>query len=194
MESNELHNKSVKTIFGMLHDILALYESSGCYNYIPGTENTDDDPAEYFEGLIENIRKKLTADFTGERDNMVCQKLDRIIGETEVFVKSYSVPGVVTRWQTINPKINYFDSVFDIIDEVGIEEARDLFRNGMLAFFPSDDFIKSRKVYFAHKEPANTKDNLQYSDDRIFQDELLRTLVMVFKNDFGSGIDYSPAV
>lgn len=193
MELNKLHNESVKAIFGMLYDILSLYESSGCYNYIPDTENSDDAP-EYFGGLIENIRKKLNADFLNERDNMVCQKLDRIIGETEVFVKSYSVPGVVTRWQTINPQINYFDCVFDIIDELGPEEAQNLYREGRLAFFPSDDFIKARKDYFAQKELANVKDNPQYSEERIFQDELLRTLAMVFENDFGSGIDYLPAV
>ena len=62
MELNKLHNESVKAIFGMLYDILSLYESSGCYNYIPDTENSDDAP-EYFGGLIENIRKKLNADF-----------------------------------------------------------------------------------------------------------------------------------
>lgn len=93
MELNELHiaersaekpadlnSGSVKAIFGMLYDILALYEASGCYNYIPGTKDTEGAWG-YFEGLIENARKKLTVDFLGKRDDTVCQRLDRIIGE-----------------------------------------------------------------------------------------------------------------
>lgn len=180
----ELNSGSVKAIFGMLYDILALYEASGCYNYIPGTKDTDGAWG-YFEGLIENARKKLTVDFLGKRDDTVCQRLDRIISETEVFIKRYEVPGVVTRWQEINPQIKYFDCVFDLMDEMGMETAEQLNRDGRLAFFPSDRVTKARNAYFAQKKLANDRDNLQYSEERIFQNELLRTLAMVFENDFG---------
>lgn len=184
-KSAELNSGPVKAIFGMLYDILALYESSGGWNYIPGTENTDG-AWEYFEGLIENAGKRLTVDFHGKRDDPVCQKLERIIGETKEFVKSCEVPGVVTRWREINPQINYFDCVFDLINELGMEATEQLYREGRLAIFPSDPIIEARKEYFAQKELTNTEDNSRYSEERIFQNELLRTLTMVFENDFGS--------
>lgn len=184
MQNVEPNSGSVKAIFGMLYDILALYEASGCYNYIPGTQDADGAP-EYFGGLIENVEKKLNADFPGKRDSEEYRKLDRIIKETEVFVKSYEVPGVEERWKEINPQINFFDCAFDLIDEMGMETAKQLNRDGRLAIFPSDPIIEARKEYFAQKELANTEDNSRYSEDRIFQNELLRTLAMVFENDFG---------
>lgn len=184
--SEELHSDSVKAVFGMLYDILALYESSGCYNCIPGTDDTDG-AWEYFEGLIGEVRKKLTSDFLGKRGSTEYQKLERIIDETEVFVKSYSVPGVVKRWRAINPQINFFDCVFDLIDELGMETARALNRAGRFAFFPSDFVIKARDMYFAEKAVRNVEGNLQYTETRLFQNELLQTLAMVFENDFGRG-------
>lgn len=182
--SEELHSSSVKAVFGMLYDILSLYESSGCYDHIPGTDDMDG-AWEYFEGLIGDVRKKLTADLLGKRDSTEYQKLERIIDETEVFVKSYSVPGVVKRWRTINPQINFFDCVFDLIDELGMETARALNRAGRLEFFPSDFVIKARDMYFAEKVVRNVEGNLRYTETRLFQNELLQTLAMVFEHDFG---------
>lgn len=180
----ELHNESVKAIFSMLYDILAQYESSGCYNYIPGTKNTDG-AWQYFEGMIGNVRKKLIADFLGKRDDTVCKKLEQIIDETEIFVKSYSVPGVVLHWKKINPQIFFFDCVFDMIDKLGAETARELFLKGLFEDFPDSNVIKARKNYFVRKRSENTENNLQYSEERLFQNELLLTLAMVFENDFG---------
>lgn len=66
-----------------------------------------------------------------------------------------------------------------------METAEELNREGMLAFFPSKQDIKARKEYFAQIELANNRDNLQYSEERAFRNELLRTLAMVFESDFG---------
>ena len=183
-QSEELHSDLVKTVFGMLYDILALYETSDSFNCIPGTDDTDG-AWRHFEGLIGDVRKKLTADCLGKRDSDTYQKLERIIDETEVFVKSYSVPGVVKRWRAINPQINFFDCVFDIIDELGMETARALNRAGRLAYFPSDFAIKARDMYFAEKAVQNVEGNLRYTETRLFQNELLQTLAMVFEKDFG---------
>lgn len=184
-ETEELHSVSVKDIFGMLYDILALYEASDCYNRIPSTEDTDGVWG-YFEGRIGDVRKKLAADLLGKRGSDEYRKLERIIDETEVFVKSYSVPGVAKRWKEIDPRINYFDCVFDLIDELGMEEAQLLYDAGRLEFFPNADDIVRRKMYFAEKAVRNNEGNLQYTETRLFQNELLQALAMVFENDFGS--------
>lgn len=63
----KLKSGSVKAIFERLYDIPAMFEASRCYNYIPGTQDTEG-AWEYFEGLIENARKKLIADLLGKRD------------------------------------------------------------------------------------------------------------------------------
>lgn len=173
----------VHTIFDVLYNILSCYEASDRFNYIPGTDNSNGAWI-YFEREINKVRKVLEMKFLGRRDNTDFQKLERIINETEVFIKSYSIPGVVKRWIEINPQINFFDCAFEIIEECGMETASQLYRKGVLDYLPCDYIIDARKNYFGEKALANDRDNLKYSEERIFQNELLRTLAMVFGNDF----------
>lgn len=181
---------AVKIVFEMLYDILACYEKSGCFNYIPGTEDSDS-AWSYFEGELDKVRKVPECEFLGKHDSEDYKKLGNIIDETEIFIKSYEVPGVVMRWRKINPQINYFDCAFDLIKELGKETARQLDDEGMLAVSPSSHAINARDAYFAEKAKLNAEGNLQYTEDRIFQNELLRTLAMVFDYDFFSGEDNS---
>lgn len=180
---DDLHVASVKKIFEMLYDIFSLYDASNCYNYIPDTDDADG-AWKYFEGKISEVRKTLETEFLGERSSMVYEKLNRIIEETEMFMKSYSVPGVEKRWREINPQINYFDCVFEIIETCGISTAYQLYRNGNLSYFPNSYDLRARQEYFHAVRERVNRDNLQYSENRIFQNELLLTLTMVFANDF----------
>ena len=186
--SEERQSDPVKTVFGMLYDILALYESSDCFNRIPGTDDTGG-AWSYFEDRLGEVRKALETKCLGKRDSEEYKKLCRIIGETEKFIKSYSVPGVVKRWRKINPQINFFDCAFDMINELGVETAQQMFREGMLEIFPGRYVIKAREMYFAEKAAQNVEGNLQYTETRLFQNELLQTLAMVFEYDFSSGND-----
>lgn len=179
------HGGEVKAVFGMLYDILACYEESDCFNCIPGTDDLDG-AWSYFEGEIGKVKKELESQFLDRHADADYQKLERIINETEVFIKSYSRPGVVKRWRRINPQINFFDCAFEIIEECGMEAARRIYREGLLDYIPSYYTVKVRNDYFATQKLANDKDNLKYSEDRIFQNELLRTLAMVFENDFNN--------
>lgn len=173
----------VDTIFDMLYCILSCYGASDCFNYIPCTDNSNG-AWNYFERDINKVRKTLNMKFLGRRDSTDFQKLERIINETEIFIKSYSIPGVVERWKDINPQINLFDCAFEIIEECGMEKASLLYRNGVLKYLPCKRIIKAKKEYFAEKALANDRYNLKYSEERIFQDELLRTLIKVFESDF----------
>lgn len=181
---------AAKTIFNMLYDLLALYEVSDGFNRIPGTDNSGG-AWSYFENEIDRVRKELEALFLGDRESADREKLETIINETEDFIKSYSIPGVVKRWREINPLIIFFDCAFEIIDECGMETARLLHSNGLLDYLPSDFLIIERKKYFAERKNANVKENLRYSETRFFQKELLRTLAMVFDKDFNKKEDGS---
>lgn len=180
---------AVKTVFGMLYDVLSLYEASGGFNYIPGTRDRDGAWG-YFEGMIERIRKMVISEFLGQRTGDTFKKLSNIIEETERFVKSFSIPGVADRWRTINPKIDYFDCVYDVIDEMGREAAKQMEQTGILSFrfFPDEPEVMKRALYFRIKRDKNERGNLQYSEERIFQTELLETLAMVFEHDFRSSV------
>lgn len=138
----------ITTVFKKLYDILAYYESSRGFNCIPGTDNSDG-AWSYFESEIDKAKNALMEKFIVKQGSEAdYQKLKKIINETEIFVKSYSVPGVVKRWREINPQINYFHCVFDILEEYGIETARQLYCEGLLNYFPTITLSKHGNVIF----------------------------------------------
>ena len=180
--ANEIKT-SIQTVYGMLWDILALYEKTDCYNRVPEGEKQVD-VWEYMNDKLLEVRKYTDKLFLGKGE--LSQKLHNIVDETEHFVKAYEVPGVVKRWRKINPQILFFDCAFELM-----EECPDMYReiswgltNLKLACYPDEDLIKARKRYFAEAKRKIEESNLRYTEKRVFQNELMRTLTLVFENDF----------
>lgn len=180
-------NQGIKGVFGLLNNLLYEIESSRFYNYKP---NTEEDGLSYYDARLQEIREKIDCDFLGE--SSIHKRLYAIVDEEEIFIKSYSMPGVAERWAVINPRINYFDVVYDIINH---DET--LYMQIMLGniktennvalgfnFYPSQTDIIARGEYFAKIQEEQEIRNLQYSHERLFQNELINTLRMVFKHDF----------
>ncbi|MFR7719903.1 MAG: hypothetical protein ACLU0Y_01545, partial [Hominilimicola sp.] len=53
-----------------------------------------------------------------------------------------------------------------------------------LSCYPNKELITARKKYFEYWEQKCKSENLQYSQKRLFQNELHKTLYLVFRNDF----------
>ena len=173
----------IRNIYGKLWELLSLYEKTERFNRVPKGED-EDDIWDYMGNRLLEIRKEVNQSFLGEK--LLREKLLLIVDETEVFVRSYEQPGVVKRWKKINPPIIFFDCAFDIR-----EQCPDEYRKAMsglsewkLALYPDEELAEKRKKYFAKLREKIEKENLRYSEDRIFMDELLRTLTMVFEEDF----------
>ena len=177
-------SSSIKTVYGMLWDVLALYEKTECFNKMPEGEKQQVDIWDYLTEKLLEIRKTIDMLFLGDKDMQA--KLIRITDETEELVRAYEKPGVVTRWKRINPRILFFECAFDLM-----ETCPDMYRQiswGLtdlkLACYPDESLIKARKRYFEDEKKKIEDRNLRYSEDRIFQNELLRTLKRVFEFDF----------
>lgn len=171
MREEELRT-SIKTVYGMLWDVLALYEKTSGYNEIPSEEkNKEIDIWDYMGEKLLDIRKKVDVLF---------------LGETEVFVRKYEIPGVVTRWKKINPKILYFDCAFDLKKACPKEYSEIAMGlcDAKLACYPDEKQMTDQEKYFSEIQKKNEDGNLGYSEERTFQNELLRTLTLVFEEDF----------
>lgn len=174
---------SIQHIYAMLWDIIALYEETECYSKVPKGAD-EDDIWKYMGNRLMEVRREVSRLFLGDATRR--RKLMRIVDETEAFARSYEKPGVVKRWKRINPQIIFFDCAFDLQSEepeVYIEIAMGL-TEVQLACYPSEEMLKLRDKYWAGINSRNERDNLRYSRERIFQDELHRTLEAVFENDF----------
>lgn len=176
---------SIKKIYGMLWDVLALYEKTEMYNRLPEDEKkTEIDIWNFMGDKLLAVRKETETAFLG--NEKLRSKMEQVIDETEHFVRSYEVPGVVKRWKRMNPKIIYFDCVFDLMEECP-ENYKEISRgltDMKFACYPDAELIENRRKYFAEINQKNEESNLKYSETRIFQNELLNTLTLVFQNDF----------
>ncbi len=172
----------IKWFYAKMLDFICMLESSEHYNYIP---ETHEDGWKYFESYLLEIRKRIKIEFLGEDE--IQKKLENITDELEMFFKSFSIPGVSQRWRDINPNINYFDTVYDFINE-NADMYNKIIKGEMLgcsfAVIPTPKDIMNRNKYFLQINEKNKKNNFQYTQDRIFQDECVRTLELVYKNDF----------
>lgn len=179
---------SIQTVYRMLWEILALYEKTDSYNSVPEGEK-EVDVWDYMREKLVKVRKIIAMLF--HRHEEIQHTLYRIVDETEEFVRKYERPGVAMRWKKINQNMLFFDAAFDIMESCP-EIYREM-RLGLsyvrLACYPDEELIAARKKYFEELDRRMEEDHVQYSDDRIFQDEVLRTLTLVFQHDLKDQFD-----
>lgn len=182
MTANEIRT-SIKTVYGMLWEVLALYEKTDCYNEVPEGEK-EADIWDYMGDRLSEVRKTVDTLFLGKKE--LREKSNLIVDETEEFVRAYERPGVVKRWKRINPRILFFDCSFELMEKCPnrYKEISWGFTEVKLACYPDATLIEARNRYFKTAKKKIEDGNLKYTEDRVFQNELLRTLTLVFENDF----------
>lgn len=180
--------KDINYIYGLMNTLLYELESSSYYSYKPGTE---EDGFEYYDMRLQNIRNEIDSRFWDKKD--IRNKLYRLVEEEEAFIKSYSQPGAPERWMKANPKLRFYDCVFDFIEEC--PELYEKIRRGeavtgwgqmiSFRFYPTAKECIARKLYFAGLETKNAKQNSQYSFDRFYQNELIEAFRIIFEAELG---------
>jgi hypothetical protein len=102
-------------------------------------------------------------------------------------VTSYERPGTVDRWIELNPRLLFFDDVFELMEELD-KETYSRMQQGTFGmgfrFYPDKEMIEARRKYFEKIHQRNAVRHQDYSEERILQDEILTTLKYVFLNDF----------
>lgn len=187
METKEIRT-SIKSVYGMLWEVLALYEKTECYNTVPAGAK-EQDIQEYLRNRLLEVKKEIKGLFSDEEK--IGAQLTEIVDETEQFANTCEIPGVVERWKQINPNIVFFDCAFDIRETC--PELFEEMRRGLtylnLSCYPDDTLAAARNEYFEKVKQKLEEEHLEYSEERVFQDELLRTLTLVFEHDFKEYLD-----
>lgn len=173
----------IAKIYGMLWDIISIYDETDGYNKLSrGVSNID--ISEYMTARFKEIRKEVSTLYLGKVN--IRNKLMIIVDETESFVRKYEMPGVSSRWKQINPKITFFDYAFDIKEND--EEMFKKMQRGLsplkLSCYPDEEFCLERKKYFDEIHRYNEDNNLNCSKNKMFENEMLNTLTLVFEMDF----------
>ena len=174
----------IQYIYGRLRGLLAEYAETDCYHKaLEGA--SDPDGLAYALRRLGEIREDAAP---LAHCPAAAERMKRILDETEVFLRRYEQPGVVMRWRERNPLIEFFDCAFDLL-----EEEPELFeqirtdRDSVLQLkcCPASEDLPRRRDYFAVARQRFAREGRPYSGDAAFQDELCRTLNLVFRADFG---------
>ena len=177
-------------VYGQLHDFLAEYEETDCFNRVPETA-PEVWPLAYTSRRLLEIWRGAATLLGGEPELLA--KMERILAETVYFTRQYERPGVVRRWKQSNSNLIFFDCAFSLLEEV--PEHYEQMRMGLSPFhlscYPDKRWIKRRRAYFNEVKKRFVRAGRKFSEEAAFQEELCRTLTLVFQNDFG---DLCPAL
>lgn len=188
MKKGEIR-KTIKEVYQKLWALLSLFEETEFFYKVPKGEKIagnshGDDAKKYVERKIAEIRKSVEPLFPEEEE--IVRKLDQIIDETECFVNQCEIPGVETRWKQINPQLIFFDCAFEIMEECPeiYTDVRKGLTDVRLSCYPDPELAAQRNAYFVRVKEQYKRKNIECSEDRIFQDELLNTLTLLFEDAF----------
>lgn len=111
-------------------------------------------------------------------DPHLSSRPETIVYQTEALVKTHSFRIIQWGWPESNPRLNYYDPIFELLEELPLDDFQ-RFRNNFLYYLPTQRDIPLRRLYFSALEEREDGADMAY-----FQEELLDTLVRVFKKDF----------
>lgn len=177
----------INYIYGLMNTILYELEASSYYSYKPGS---DEDGFEYYDLRLQNIRYEIDRRFWNKKG--IRDKLYRLVEELEELIKSYSQPGSPERWVKANPKLRFYDCVFDFMEESPelyerIKAGQVTLKTGQVMsfrFYPTEEECAERRAYFAVLQEKSSRHNSQYTFDRFYQNELIDAFRIVFEEDF----------
>lgn len=133
-------------------------------------------------------------------------KLGDIINDTGYFFDRHVIrqeaQGVVFRWG-INPNLIYYDRVFDLMEKYPetymdmkvqggqfvyhdkeVLRLRDILHLNLSPEYPGPELVAKRNAYFEKIKERNEQENLNWTKEMFFQEELLNTLNLLFEDAF----------
>ena len=171
----------------MMNELIYWLGESQYYNYKPGTEENGE---EFFEKKIWTIRKEIDNRFWNNRE--YCEKLHQLADDVEHLVCVCEIPGVAERWYKVNPKLRYFDCVFQFIEETpdlyqqikqGKFNDEEGFQIGF-CFDPDEAEIERQKQYFAEQKEKVRRNHMKFSKTRLYQREVAAAFREMFQREF----------
>ncbi len=164
----EEDRRTGEEMFSELWELLGLYAVTERYNRRPDTGEIRG-ADEYFAARLGDIRHKALSAGEGEARRL----LEIATEEAGAFVGSYELPGVPDRWLRMNPRLGFFDPVFELAESQTPEMSEGLDAAGRLRVpLPTPWERRMRGLYFS----AMDGDEAAW-----FTRELQETLVRVFR-------------
>lgn len=180
--------KTVLEVYAGLESVLSMYEATEGFQTVCNGVDVMDLVLERISRLKSRVALfgKGAAGTGGYGGMQVFSEDHTQMEPADELLQVIEVPGVVTRWKQINPKLLYFDCAFEIMEACPREylEMKRGLRDVRLSCYPDQELVAGRKEYFARKKEQCRRQNRVYSEEHAFQEELLDTLKLLFEDLF----------
>lgn len=200
----------INDVYAKLWELLSLYGETDGFNTVPKGE-AEKDPQEFINRKLGEIRgieqsfsvymdeqeiaeakklkPKLMAALPEETIMRIypevgetAYKLHDIINDTAYFFNKHVIrqeaQGVVFLWGAINSHLTYYDRVFDLMEKYPEAYME------ITPHYPGPELVAERNAYFEKIKERNERENLNWSKEMFFQEELLNTLKLLFEDAF----------
>ena len=200
----------IHEVYEKLCALLSLYEETDCFHAVPEGED-EEFLNRKFRELDQSVNRD-PSDMDEEALG-VMGRLKQIMWDVGIFVANAKCNPqmAVLRLKSANWQLIYFDEIFDLMEEYPetykeiLAERRlqkELEIKGMHEFpadaetrkrlredlsnlpVPSEKLIAERKAYFAKIREGNEREHVTLSKKRMFQEELLNTMHILFERNF----------
>lgn len=200
----------INEVYEKLCALLSMYEETDCFHAVPEGED-EEFLNRKFRELDQSVNRDPTD--MDEKALGVMGRLKQIMWDVGIFVANAKCNPqmAVLRLESANWQLIYFDEIFDLMEEYPetykemlverklqkelelrkmrmlpaneeeIKELREFFANTAV---PSEKFIAERNAYFEKIIERNEQDHVTWSKKRMFQEELLNTMKLLFERNF----------
>lgn len=175
MRTKEYSNDIVKAVY---HDVITICNRLAKSRYFHCLDDGQYADLFYVE-LIDGIRSQIGANVNSD----TADALYRILDEMQDMVMSFDLPNVCDRWINANPKIKFYDCVFDIRREA--PEQYEMIANSTgfvhFRFIPTAEEIRAEVKY--KEEMSKLRQQNGETEDEQYQREVITAVKNIFKQD-----------
>ena len=168
--------KCVKAVYSSLIKLISEYSLSDCFNRTPD----DSDALLYYRRKVDRI-ESMVKQIHGH-DALVDDLLS-LVKDIKRMICTCDFPGVPKLWYVINPNLRFYTVGFAIISEA--PEFYHKLKNGgtcfTLEYYPEESELEQCYEYFSELYKENEENNFHYNSSDFFQEELIKTIKLLFE-------------
>ena len=180
----------VNDVYKKIWELLSLYAETEGFNRVPEGE-AEENPQDFVKRKMGEIKKIEDSFYLYMDEQEIAEveetfdKLYKIYNDTAYFFNKYFdrnalSNNVVFWWGAVNPNLIYYNRVFDLMEKYP-KTYMEIIPLG--TELPGAEFVAERNAYFEKIKEQNERENLNWSKDRFFQEELLNTLKLLFERE-----------
>lgn len=175
MRTKEYSNDIVKAVY---HDVITICNRLAKSRYFHCLDDGQYADLFYVE-LIDGIRCQIGANVNSD----TADALNQILDEMQDMVMSFDIPNVCDRWINANPKIKFYDCVFDIRREAPEQYKMIANSTGFVhfRFIPTAEEIRGEAKY--KEEMSKLRQQNGETEDEQYQREVITAVNNIFKQD-----------